>query len=127
MSHFTKVELELRDAACIKGALEDMGFTVETGSVTIKGYAGNKQDDIVVRKSQLPSGCYGDMGFRLNKTTGKYDLVCDEMDLNAGKLRLGELKQGYGVRKVRMAAKRQGFRVVRESRNKGKVQILLRR
>ena len=127
MSHFTEIALELKDAACIKGALEDMGFTVETGDVAIKGYTENKQGDIVVRKSQLPSGCYGDMGFKLNKSTGNYDLVCDELDLNAGKLKIDELKQNYGVRKVRSAARRQGFRVVRESRDKNKVRILLRR
>jgi altronate dehydratase len=134
MSHFTKVELELKDGECIKDALKRLGLEVESGEkVVIKGYNANRSGNIVVRKSQLnkflkgKGTCFGDMGFKLNKQTGKYELVCDEMDLNAGQLPMGKLKQEYGVSMTRKIARCQGFRVVRETREKGKVRIQLRR
>lgn len=88
MSSYIECKLEIKNLDMLKRILENMGLAYEEAqagrTIESRGYGGvTKQVDLVVRSDELRkvhAGTYGDIGFKLNKTTGTYDVVLDSVD-----------------------------------------------
>ena len=92
MSQQMTVDIELKDKACIVGALKEMGYKVEEYDtpVLIETYDRSKvKAGIVVRKQQ--GFHWGDVGFEQTKTGFKVHI--DDSDRR--RLDMGKLKQLY--------------------------------
>lgn len=121
MSHFTTVELEIKDPDAIRGACESLGLELEEDS-DARGYSSNTtHGDFVIR---LP-GPY-DVALVKNAGTGLYDVQCDlyqghvERALGSG---FGRFMQAYGVSKTMIEAKKKGYVARQVKQEDGSIQI----
>ena len=73
MSHFSTVKTHLRKREPLLQALKDLGYVPQEGERSVRGYRG--QTVTAELAVIMPEG--GDIGFRLNSTTGAYELVTD--------------------------------------------------
>jgi hypothetical protein len=130
MSHFSRIRTTFRHREALIRCMQDLGYTVEI-ETTIKGYHGQHNVDIAVKKS----GGYG-LGFVKNPD-GTYDLVADWYGV-AGKgeqkiaeelkRQAGAIQQEYAKKMVLEQAIADGFELVSENEEQdGTVRIVVRR
>lgn len=108
MSHFSKIQTELRDEERLREALDDLGLAYELGG-KVGGFAGQQAEaDIVIRQQ----GGY-DIGFV--REGDEYRMVADLWGLKVDKDEfLQQVVQRYAYRTVLAQARTEGFTVVGE-------------
>lgn len=130
MSHFSRIRTTFRHREALIRCMQDLGYTVEIDT-TIKGYHGQHNVDIAVKKS----GGYG-LGFVKNPE-GTYDLVADWYGVSGKgeqkiaeelKRQAGAIQQEYAKKMVLEQAVADGFDLVSETEEQdGTVRIVVRR
>lgn len=130
MSHFSRIRTTFRHREALIQCMQELGYTVETDT-TIKGYHGQHNVDIAVKKS----GGYG-LGFVKNPE-GTYDMIADWWGVsgNGERTIAEELKQQaetiqkeYAKKIVLEQTAADGFDVVSETEETdGTVRIVVRR
>lgn len=128
MSHFSTIKTELRDQQALVAALSAMGHPPQIGPQQVRGYRGQLETaDLVV----TPSSGGGDLGFRLNASTGAYELVTD---LDLWKLPvpperfLAQLNQRYALEAILAASESEGFQVAEQTNtDDGAIELVVTR
>jgi len=124
VSHFTSVQTRLRDKAILLTALRDLGFAPREGDLEVRGYAGIRtRAPIVVQTKALGY----DIGFR--ETPDGWDAVADWDGVRGMERQsfLDQLRQRYAYHASRRHLEAQGFQVVEEKNEQGRIHLVLRR
>jgi hypothetical protein len=124
MSHFTTIDVQVKDVAALKAACAELGLQVQEKAAA-RGYGSNRlHGDFVI-------GLKGPYDVALQRQPdGAYKLVADlwrghvEQELGAG---FGRLKQLYGVHKTMIEARRNKLLVRRQALPDGRIRLALRR
>ncbi|NJK62389.1 MAG: DUF1257 domain-containing protein [Synechococcaceae cyanobacterium SM2_3_1] len=108
MSHFTTIQVEIRDGELLLEVLEELGYTVEQNA-SVRGYLWNRtKADYVIRQQ---NGF--DLGFR--RQGDRYELVSDfwgaKIDQQAF---LDQVMQKYAHKNLKTSAQKQGFAIEAE-------------
>lgn len=128
MSHFTTVQTKIKDLACIKLAIEDLGLTfVESEEpIEVRGYQKEAEKaHLVIRGS-----AHYDIG--LQQTEQGYQLVADwwgieiETGINEKKW-VEDFNQRYAYHKVIKEIKEKGFTLEEEVEDKQEIRVTLRK
>ncbi|MDD1693207.1 MAG: DUF1257 domain-containing protein [Methanoregula sp.] len=130
MSHFSRIRTTFRHREALIQCMQELGYTIEIDT-TIKGYHGQHNVDIAVKKS----GGYG-LGFVKNPE-GTYDLVADWYGVSGKserkiaeelKRQAETIQKEYAKKMVLEQAVADGFEVVSETEEQdGTVRIVVRR
>lgn len=121
MSHFTRVQTQLRDIDTVHRALIELGYSVVEGKV--RGYGNQQaQADIVVKLE----GGY-DIGFR--KAGGVITLVADMWGLKVERDQfLAQVSQKYAYFTILDQATQQGWQIAGEEvQTDGSVKLIMQR
>ncbi|MBI4576754.1 MAG: DUF1257 domain-containing protein [Planctomycetes bacterium] len=118
MSHFTRVETELRNLVRIRQALEDLGYTVvegKGGQVRVRGYSTATEEAELAVDIE---GSYYNIGLR-QTADGTYGLVADWDEIEATtevrqQVFVQQLTQRYAYHTVVEEAAKAGFKVAEE-------------
>jgi len=123
MSHISKLKTEWVDAEILTLALNDLGYQVEKGDLTITSLRG--EETRVELKIRPPLS--GEIGFRQNK--GKFEIVADWFGVLGVKRStlVRQINQRYAYHAARQKLEEQGFYLVEEKDEAGKIHLLLRR
>lgn len=123
MSHFTKVKTKITELLFLKKAISDMDLAYEEGKLKAKGWLWKraKADLIIPTKSGY------DIGFKYNGSS--YDLVADWDSINDvdQKTFVNELNQRYAYNVVSDTLAQQGFMVMEEKTEDGKIKMTMRK
>ena len=127
MSHFSTIKTKLRKKAHLLQALCDLGYLPEEGQKLVRGFRG--QTVKAELSVSMPKG--GDIGFRLNPSTGSYELVTD-LDLWSQPVPverfLSKLSQQYALNTVLSATAAEGFEVAQQNQNNdGSIELVVTR
>ena len=115
MSHFTCIKTKIKERPYLIEALEGMGHEVEENKVLVINNVSHADEhpefhaDVAIRN---------DIGFRLNKNTGNYELVAelDTWDLDVPVNRfIDKLTQQYARATLLAVSEEEGFTVEKES------------
>jgi len=133
VSHYTTIQLEIRDRDALVAALADLGFgrvEVHDQPQHLHGYEDHvrpeKAEVIIRRKHVGPMS--NDIGFRRTKT-GAFEAIISEYDAGEGhgfRWR-NRLMQRYGRHAAVAKLAKKGFRVVREETLDGKLHLVMGR
>ena len=122
MSHFTTIDVQVRDLTALRAACAELGLPVEENAEA-RGYGSNRiHGDAVIRLS----GPY-DVALQ-RQQDGSFQLVADlwqghvENELGKG---FGTLRQLYGVHKTASEARRKGLTVRRRTLPNGAIRLAL--
>lgn len=116
MSHFTTLETQIKDLACLQETLEELGLSCLQGSeeVKVRGYRGNLTDaELVVR-----TGLRYDIGVTRN-SEGNYEFVADwqmvepALEMDATEF-IKKITRLYTHKKVLKEVKARGYEVAAE-------------
>ena len=122
MSHFTKIETEIRDLEALRAACKELGLELAENAVA-RGYATHKiHGQQVIRLK-------GPYDIALNReANGAFAIQADlwqgYVENEVGK-NFGKLKQLYGVHKTIREAQRKGHLVNRQNLRGGKIRLSL--
>jgi Protein of unknown function (DUF1257) len=127
MSHFSTIQTELRDRDALLAALGDLGFPAQEGQQPVRGFRGQ----VVTAELAVNSPQGGDFGFRLNPTSGSYELVTD-LDLWKQSVPverfLARLTQRYALHAILAASAAEGFQLSEQSQNlDGSIELVVTR
>jgi hypothetical protein len=133
MSHFTTLQTQMHDAALLRQALLDLGFTeveVHAQAQGLYGYQGDLRPEtaeVIVRRAQVGRAS-NDIGFRRD-AAGRFQAVISEFDrARYDDAWLGRLNQRYAYHAARQQLEAQGFAVSEEtSEVGGEIRLVLRR
>ncbi|MBM5800976.1 MAG: DUF1257 domain-containing protein [Cyanobacteria bacterium K_DeepCast_35m_m2_023] len=127
MSHFSTIKTELRDREALVAALTALGHAPSQGPRQVRGYRGQQElAELVVSPEQG-----GDLGFRLNASSGAYELVTD-LDLwmlpVPPERFLAQLQQRYALEAILAASAAEGFQVSQQtSADDGSIELVVTR
>jgi hypothetical protein len=123
MSHISKLKTEWVDAEILMLALRDLGYQVEKGDLTITSLRGEQTRVEIKIRPPLS----GEIGFRQNK--GKFEIVADWFGVLGVKRStlVRQINQRYAYHAARQKLEEQGFYLVEEKDEAGKIHLLLRR
>mgnify|MGYP006278756663 CR=1 FL=1 len=114
MSHFSTIKTELRDREALVAALTALGHAPTAGPAPVRGYRGQLETAELV----VSAGQGVDLGFRLNTSSGAYELVTD-LDLWAMPVPperfLAQLQQRYALEAILAASDAEGFQVAEQT------------
>ncbi len=124
MSHFTKVQTQIKDLQALRQACTEMGLELleakEGEKVNCRGYNTWGCDAVVRLKGRYDVG--------LNHTSEGYEIVADywqgHVEREVGK-NCGLLLQRYGVVKAETEARKQGLSAFRRYLQGGTIQLTL--
>jgi hypothetical protein len=135
MSHYSEVAIELTDEGCLVTALSRLGFAgkveVHKEAPALYGYQGDvraQKANVIIRRQHVGRAA-NDLGFE-RQADGRYRVWVSDYDRTYNKYDdawLGQLKQGYGIEKVRQEARKKGYRVSEQKQDDGRVRLVLRR
>ena len=122
MSHFTKVETQIRDIGALRAACSELGLVLADNAVA-RGYGSNTMNgDFVIRLK-------GPYDIALNKQPdGNYGLTTDfwgghvEAEVGNG---YGRLLQLYAVHKAQIEARKKGLTCRRQALGDGSVKLVI--
>ncbi|MDX2272445.1 MAG: DUF1257 domain-containing protein [Cyanobacteriota bacterium] len=108
MSHFTTIQVQIKDGELLKQVLQELGYAVETNT-TLRGYLWNRtRADYVIRQK---NGF--DLGFR--RAGDHFELVSDfwgaKIDTQAF---LQPILQSYAHKNLKAVTQQQGYRIEAE-------------
>jgi hypothetical protein len=123
MSHFSRIKTRMVERQHLLAALRDLGHTPEEGDVKARGFFGDKAK--VEIKVRTKSGY--DIGFR--RTEQGYEVVADWWGVKGVKQKdfLQQLQQRYAYHAARAKLEEQGFTLVSEEQEGGRIRLVLRR
>lgn len=141
MSHFTRVQTQIRELDCLLEALRLMGYDkVETGKdLHLQGYHGDdrsklrKNDpnyappcQVVIRRKYVSSSA-NDIGF-FKKPDGTYELYLSEYDRDNMPHWAERLTQLYGLAVVIKYSTMKGYKPIHQEKQKdGTIRLMLRK
>lgn len=120
MSHFTDINLEVRDEAALRAACAELGFTIQNNAEA-RGYASNShRGEMVIR---LP----GPYDIAVNKNAnGTYNFTADlyqgHVEKAVGK-KYGTLSMLTGVHAATIASRKKGLAVQRITKPNGGIRL----
>ncbi|OGV64620.1 MAG: hypothetical protein A3K19_29785 [Lentisphaerae bacterium RIFOXYB12_FULL_65_16] len=121
MSHFTTIEVQIKDVAALRAACAELGLELRENAVA-RGYGSSRvRGDYVIRLK-------GPYDVALTRQPHGFGLAADlwdghvERELGPG---LGRLKQLYGVHKATAEARRKGLTVRRQALANGGIRLAL--
>jgi hypothetical protein len=122
MSHFTTIETQIRDAAALREACQELGVELLENAVA-RGYGSN------TRKGDLVIKLTGPYDIAASKQPdGTYELVTDwwgkhvEREVGKG---YSKLLQLYGVYKAQAEARRKGYTTRRQALKDGSIKLTI--
>ena len=124
MSHFTKINVEIRDVEALKSACRELGLTVEQNAQARGYYRNTIKGDHVIRLN----GPY-DVALQ-RRPEGGYEMQADlwqghvERELGRD---FGRLRQLYGTHKAMREARRKGMTVRRRNLPNGNIRLNIAR
>jgi hypothetical protein len=123
VSHFSRLQTRLVDRDCLLAALRDLGYRPQEGELEAHGYAGSRaRVDIKVVASPLGY----DIGFRAGPDG--YEVIADWEALGLDEPAfVGRLQQRYAYHATRNRLEAQGFHLVEEHNESGRIHLVLRR
>ena len=123
MSHISKFKTEWVDAEILTLALRDLGYEVEEGDLTITSLRGEQMNVEIKIRPLLSS----EIGFR--KHQGKFEIVADWFGVIGVKRQtlIRQINQRYAYHAARQKLEEQGFYLVEEKDEAGKIHLLMRR
>ena len=123
MSHISKIKTRIVEKEFLLAALADLGYSVEQGDLSISGFRGQTTPVEVLIKLPLSN----DIGFR--KEGDHYVIVADWYGVHGLTSRTfsNQLAQRYAYHATKAKLEEQGFSLVQESNEKGKIHLVLRR
>lgn len=127
MSHFSTVKTELRDREALVAALTDLGHAPTLGEQPVRGYRGQT----VTAELVVGQANGADIGFRLNPTSGSYELVTDlelwKQPVPVERF-LAQLSQRYALRSILAASAEEGFQVSEQTNHlDGSIELVVTR
>jgi hypothetical protein len=135
VSHYSEVQIELTDEACLVAALARLGFKgkveLHQEAQPLYGYQGDvrAQNAHVIIRRQHVGPAANDLGFE-RQADGKYRVWVSDYDVKYNKYDaawMGRLKQAYGVEKAKAEAKKRGYRMSEQKLDDGRIRLVLRR
>ncbi len=125
MSHFSTIKTKLKDRKALLHALMLMGYPVDINQ-TMKNPADHIHEEVI---ADVTAG--NNIGFRMNRTTGEYELVTDLQTWDEPipvKRFIDKVSQEYAIWVVTMAAEEKGYEIEsQEVKNDGSVEMLVTR
>ena len=122
MSHISRIKTKIVEKEYLLAALKELGYQIEEIS-TVSGFgAASTKVDLKVRL-RLSS----DIGFV--KHGDSYDIVADWFSVHgeSAKNFTNKVMQQYAYQATRAKLEEQGFTLVQQTNEKGKIQMVLRR
>ena len=123
MSHISKIKTQIVEKEFLLAALKDLGYKAEEGELSVSGFGANKTSVDILIKIPLSN----DIGFR--KAGDHYEIVADWFGVrgvNAATF-TDKVNQRYAYLTTRAKLEEQGFTLVQETQEKGKIHLVLRR
>ncbi len=114
MSHFTCIKTKIKERPYLIEALEMMGHEVQENKVLVVNNLNHATDH---PEFHADVAITNDIGFRLNKNTGNYELVAelDTWDLDVPVSRvIDKVTQQYARMTIHNTIKEEGFQVEEE-------------
>jgi hypothetical protein len=123
MSHFTRIRTQIVEREYLLKALEEAGYSVETGDLTVKGLAGERARAEIKIKVRLGR----EIGFR--KAGNAYEIITDPWGLGLNmKEFTQQITQRYAYHTAVGQLQAQGFDLVnQETAQDGQIRLTLRR
>ena len=123
MSHFSRIKTRMVERQHLLSALRDLGHTPEEGDVKARGFFGDKAKVEI----KIPTRSGYDIGFR--RTDAGYEVVADWWGVKGLKQKdfLQQLQQRYAYHAARAKLEEQGFSLVSEEQEGGRIRLVLRR
>jgi hypothetical protein len=124
MSHFSRIKTKIVEKELLIAALKDLGYEIDEGELSVKGFGGNRSDVEIRAKGKQ----YGyDIGFQRSGDT--YDIVADWFGVRGTRQKdfTDQLNQRYAYHATRVKLETQGFALVDEVNENGQIRLLLRR
>lgn len=123
MSHFTKVQTKITELLFLKKAISDMDLAYEEGKLKAKGWLWKKaKADLII-----PTKSGYDIGFQYNGSS--YDVIADWdsiSDVDQASF-VSELNQRYAYNVVSDTLAQQGFMMMEEKTEDGKIKMTMRK
>ena len=122
MSHFTTIQVQIKDGALLLETLQDLGYAVESNA-KVRGYLWNRTAaDYVIRQQ---NGF--DIGFRRNGET--YELISDLWGAGIDQQAfLNRILQTYAHKSLLATARRQGYTIeAQEQLEDGSIRVVVGR
>lgn len=132
MSKFYTQEVEFTDKECLVKAIKEINKHPLVGEdLPLYGYRGDmrkEKADIVIERKELIGGS-NDLGFKFNKTKGKFDMIISEYDRNQRRVTeiVNNIKKNYSAFKVEKEAKVNGFTVTKSKNKDNSIRLNLKR
>ena len=122
MSHFTDIDIEIRDLEALKAACAELGLPV-AGNTTARGYGEN------LRRGEFVIRLKGPYDIAVNRAKdGRWTLTADlwagHVEKEVGP-KFGRLRQMYGVHRTLREAQRLGLRARRSVLQDGTIRLAL--
>lgn len=117
MSSYIECEMQIKDLAMLKKALDTLGLAYKEAKpnqkLEAKGYYNSKEVDLLVPKSELRKihyGSYNDVGFVYNPATKSYDMFVDDTETSLTE----KIEQYYAAETIKnfAVANRKEYNVV---------------
>jgi hypothetical protein len=124
MSHFTRIRTQMVERRFITRSLADLGHKFEEGEVRVRGFMG-RQTPAEIR---VPTEAAGyDIGFA--RSNGHYEVVADWWGVRGVKREtfIAGVTQRYAYHAARERLEEQGFALVEERKEAGRIHLVLRR
>ena len=123
MSHFSRIKTRMVERQHLLAALRDLGHTPQEGEVQARGFAGGRAQVEI----KIPTRGGYDIGFR--PTAEGYEVVADWWGVRGVKQKdfLQKLQQRYAYHAARAKLEEQGFSLVSEEQEGGRIRLVLRR
>lgn len=123
MSHISHLKTIIRSREHLLKALSDLGYRVEEGKFHIPGFGG-QQAAVEIR---VPLRLSNDIGFHYNGEV--YEIVADWWSVFGVKRKqfVESVTQRYAYHVAVDQLQEQGFSLVKETKQKGEIHLLLRR
>jgi len=127
VSSFTEVRIDLKDLGLIKKALVAMGYAdnvieMHASPQVLRGYHREDQAHLIVRKSNLRSRSYNDLGFR-KESNGEIKIIGDSDFVTTRWI--GQLKDEYALAMVQEQIVGSGFFINEIDRTGEQIELTL--
>lgn len=121
MSHFTKIETQIKDIEALRAACAELGLPL-LQNTTARGYLQNEMPgEYVIRLN-------GPYDIAVNREAQGYALTCDwwagHVEKEVGS-KFGRLLQLYGVHKAMREARLKGCLVQRKNQQDGSIKLVI--
>ena len=125
MSHFSTIKTQLKDSEPLIKALNNLGYIINHGEKSIKGYRGKFTD--VDISMNLPGDTK--VGFKWDNNSNSYELVTD-LDLWKFELPverfISKVTQMYAYETIISKTKEDGYQIVEQkNQNDGSIELVL--